>query len=64
MLREKTEILVIGCGISGCTAAITASKSGKSVLLMTKTADPMETNTRYAQGGIVALGPGDSKELL
>jgi L-aspartate oxidase len=64
MLREKTEILVIGCGISGSTAAITASKSGKSVLLLTKTADPMETNTKYAQGGIVALGPGDTKELL
>ncbi len=64
MLREKTEILVIGCGISGCTAAITASKSGKSVLLLTKTADPMESNTKYAQGGIVALGQNDSRELL
>jgi L-aspartate oxidase len=62
--REKAEILIIGSGIAGCTAAITASASGKRVLLLTKTADPMESNTRYAQGGIVALGENDSRDLL
>ncbi|MQY76008.1 MAG: FAD-dependent oxidoreductase, partial [Spirochaeta sp.] len=64
MIREKTEVLVIGGGISGCTAAIKAGDSGKSVLMITKTSDPMESNTRYAQGGIVALGENDSKEIL
>jgi L-aspartate oxidase len=58
------DILVIGTGISGCTAAITAGKSGKRVLLLTKMSDPMETNTRYAQGGIVSLGEDDTEELL
>lgn len=62
--RQKADILVIGSGIAGCTAAITASKTGKRVLLITKTADPMESNTRYAQGGIATLGEDDSKELL
>jgi len=64
MLREKADILIIGSGIAGCTAAITAAQSGKQVLLITKTADPMESNTRYAQGGIVTLGEDDSRELL
>lgn len=64
MTREKTEVLVIGSGISGCTAAITASASGKNVLLITKTSDPMESNTLYAQGGIVVIGENDTKELL
>jgi L-aspartate oxidase len=62
--REKAEILVIGTGIAGCTAAITASASGKRVLVITKTGDPMESNTRYAQGGIAAVGERDSKEIL
>jgi L-aspartate oxidase len=62
--REKIDILVIGSGISGCTAAITAAQSGKSVLLLTKTQDPMEANTRYAQGGIVTIGKDDTKKLL
>jgi L-aspartate oxidase len=64
MARVKTEVLVIGTGISGCTAAIVAAKAGKHVLLITKTPDPLESNTKYAQGGIVALGKNDTKELL
>ena len=62
--RLKTDVLVIGSGVAGCTAAITAAKEGKHVSLITKSPDPMESNTRYAQGGIVVLGNNDSKELL
>lgn len=64
MTKEKTEVLVIGSGISGCTAAINASKSGKRVLLLTKDRDPMESNTKYAQGGIAVIGKDDSAKLL
>ncbi len=64
MARQKADLLVIGTGIAGCIAAITAGKSGKRVLLITKTADPMESNTRYAQGGIATLGEDDSRDLL
>jgi L-aspartate oxidase len=64
LIREKTEVLIIGSGIAGCTAAIAAAESGKKVFLITKMADPMETNTRYAQGGIVVIGEDDTKEIL
>lgn len=64
MIRETSDILIIGSGIAGCVAALFASTSGKRVLLITKTLDPLESNTRYAQGGIVVLGEEDSKELL
>jgi L-aspartate oxidase len=62
--RQHADILIIGAGIAGCTAAISAAKSGKRILLITKTKDPMESNTRYAQGGIATLGEDDSKELF
>jgi len=64
VIREKTEVLIIGSGIAGCTAAIAAAESGKRVFLITKMVDPMETNTRYAQGGIVVIGEDDTKEIL
>jgi len=64
LTRDKSDILVIGSGVAGCTAAIFASRSGRRVLLITKTGDPMESNTRYAQGGIVVIGENDTKQLL
>jgi len=54
--------LVIGSGIAGLRAALTLAESA-DVIVLTK-ADPRESNTGYAQGGIAAaLGPDDSPEL-
>ncbi|MGD1994985.1 MAG: FAD-dependent oxidoreductase, partial [Anaerolineae bacterium] len=61
----ETDVLVIGCGIAGAAAALRLAQDGqRQVLVVTRTADPQETNTRYAQGGIVSRGEGDSPELL
>lgn len=59
----RTDVLVIGGGIAGCTAAINAAECGASVLLLSKT--PVEeSNTAYAQGGMAAvLAADDSVEL-
>jgi len=59
-----TDVLVIGCGIAGASAALEAAKSGLKVTVITKNPDPMESNTFYAQGGIVSLGYDDHPELL
>ena len=64
MTTEKVDILIVGCGVAGCTAAIAAAESGKRILMITKTWDPMESNTKYAQGGIAVVGEDDSKDLL
>jgi L-aspartate oxidase len=60
------DVLVLGGGIAGCTAALRAAELGADVVLALK--DPLgESNTRYAQGGIIGLAPkdsGDSPELL
>jgi len=60
----KTDILIIGCGIGGASAALEAAKSGMRLIVITKNHDPVESNTYYAQGGIVSLGRNDDPELL
>ncbi|MHC5063915.1 MAG: L-aspartate oxidase [Planctomycetota bacterium] len=50
----KTDVLVIGAGIAGAAAALSAADAGKSVLCLSKTAFE-ETNTAYAQGGVAAV---------
>ena len=56
------DFLVIGSGIAGLRAAISLADAGR-VVILTK-ADPRESNTGYAQGGIAAaVGPDDSPQL-
>lgn len=55
------DVLVVGSGIAGLTAALRAARSA-TVLLVTK-ADLAQGATRSAQGGIAAaLGPADSPD--
>ncbi len=60
----ETDVLVLGCGIAGASAALEAAKNGLRVVLVTKHDTIEESNTDYAQGGIVSLGPDDRPELL
>jgi L-aspartate oxidase len=61
-VQRRTDFLVIGSGIAGLRAAADLALAG-DVLILTK-ADPTESNTGYAQGGIAAaMGPGDSPAL-
>ena len=56
-----TDFLIIGSGIAGLRAAADLVTHGR-VTVLTK-ADPSESNTGYAQGGIAAaVGPEDSPE--
>jgi L-aspartate oxidase len=67
MSKEKTQftdILIIGCGIAGASAALEAAKSGLKVTVLSKSSKLEESNTFYAQGGIVSLGKDDHPELL
>jgi L-aspartate oxidase len=61
---HEFDMLILGTGIGGLTAALAAADAGRSVAVVSKEASPSECNTRYAQGGIVAAGEGDSPALL
>lgn len=57
------DILIIGSGGAGCSAAIEASKTTKNILMVTK-GDFLHSKTARAQGGIQAsIGENDSPSL-
>lgn len=62
--KLTTDVLIIGCGIAGASAALEAAKSGLRVIVITKHSELEESNTYYAQGGIVSLGQDDHPKLL
>jgi L-aspartate oxidase len=62
--RMKTEVLVIGSGIAGCTAAICLADKGHEVTLLSSGASLDNGNTALAQGGIVYSSNEDSPEKL
>jgi len=62
---KTTDILIIGSGIAGAAAALRlAQNPERKIILITREVDPEESNTRYAQGGIIHRGPGDSADQL
>ena len=64
-MAAKTEVLVIGCGIAGAAAALRlAEENVGHVQIITRAQEPGESNTLYAQGGIVGQGLEDTREEL
>ena len=60
--QADADLVVVGSGVAGLTAALDAAELGLSVLVVTKDT-PDASSTRWAQGGIaVVLGdvPGDN----
>ncbi|MDR1760351.1 MAG: L-aspartate oxidase [Fibrobacter sp.] len=57
------DILIIGAGVSGLSAALAAAEKGFSVLILTKGSRP-DGSSNYAQGGIATVSsPKDSFQL-
>ncbi len=64
MSRDVADVLVLGTGVAGCTAALAAARGGARVTLVTRSENPEASNTYWAQGGIVGRPPGDTPERL
>ncbi len=60
----KTDILIIGSGLAGCAAALAAAKRDVEVTLLTRSPQPEESSTFWAQGGIIYQGADDSPQKL
>ncbi|HXC70245.1 MAG TPA: L-aspartate oxidase [Pyrinomonadaceae bacterium] len=61
----NAEVLIIGCGIAGATAALRLARNPeRQITIITRATEVRESNTRYAQGGIIGRGPDDTSELL
>jgi L-aspartate oxidase len=57
-MTHHTDVLVIGAGVAGMFFALSAAKHS-DVVLITKAPDEVESNSRYAQGGIAAVWSED-----
>jgi L-aspartate oxidase len=61
----QTDVLIIGSGLAGATAALRlAEDRQRHITVITRAAEPIESNSQYAQGGIVGRGGDDTAELL
>jgi L-aspartate oxidase len=60
-MPRQCDVLIIGCGIAGATAAVTLAEKGLDVIVLS--ADE-HCNSAWAQGGIVYEGTDDSAPLL
>jgi L-aspartate oxidase len=57
----RGDVIIVGSGIAGLRAAVELAPAG-DIVIITK-ADPNESNTEYAQGGIAAaIGKNDSPQ--
>ncbi len=63
MSTKSYDVLVVGTGAAGLTAALTAADQGASVLMLTKGHAP-DSSSWHAQGGIAgAIGDDDTADL-
>ena len=58
-MKYESDILIIGSGIAGMSAACYAAEQGCSVNLVTKGDAVKDSNTFYAQGGIIFKAKND-----
>ncbi len=61
---RQTDLLVLGCGVAGCSAALKAAEQGLQVTMVTSATDPLDCNSFWAQGGIIYKATDDSPSLL
>lgn len=62
---KTADVLIIGSGIAGAVTALELAKDlSHHIILVTRAEDPRESNSRWAQGGIIYRGPDDDAELL
>ncbi|GAB19584.1 L-aspartate oxidase [Gordonia effusa NBRC 100432] len=68
--REDADLVVVGAGIAGLTAALSAAAEGLRVVVLNKgpkwraDRDEQSTSTFYAQGGIAVVEPDNPEDSI
>ncbi|WP_203471371.1 L-aspartate oxidase [Mycolicibacterium chubuense] len=60
MWRQRADVVVVGTGVAGLAAALSAHRRGRKVVLLSKAG---ETATFYAQGGIAVVLPDNDDSV-
>lgn len=60
----STDILVLGSGVAGSSAALTLAQQGLNVTMLSAAQDPHHCNSHWAQGGIIYKGTDDTPQRL
>lgn len=60
----ETDVLIIGNGIAGSTAALQLAENGIDTIIISKGDNFSRTNTYLAQGGIASLGKDEAPEVF
>ena len=60
----STEVLIFGTGIAGNAVALELASKKIRTTMVTKAEDIDESNTKYAQGGVIYKGKGDPELLM
>jgi L-aspartate oxidase len=61
----QSDVLIIGCGIAGSSAALRLARNPqRRITIIARDPDPHESNTRYAQGGIVSRDSDGAPSLV
>ncbi|GAB4502635.1 MAG: L-aspartate oxidase [Anaerolineales bacterium] len=63
---KTTDVLIIGSGIAGATAALKLAQENpaRHIILINRAPEAEESNSRWAQGGIIHRGHDDSADLF
>jgi L-aspartate oxidase len=57
---RETDVLIIGGGLAGCSAAYAAAKAGLQVVLLSINQNANVSSSYHAQGGIIYKNPADT----
>lgn len=61
---QTSEVLIIGSGVSGLTAALELAEKGVQSIVITRAEQITDSNSQWAQGGIIYTSEEDSVDLL